>query len=94
MLILEGEQGFRKSSALMALASDEFFPDTPLDLKNKIPTRRSRESGSTSSPNWTHCFALSRARRRRSSVHRRTGFACHTGRHQSTFPVLSSSAAP
>lgn len=35
MLILEGEQGFRKSSALMALASDEFFSDTPLDLKNK-----------------------------------------------------------
>lgn len=35
VLILEGPQGLRKSSALRALASPEWFTDTPLDLHSK-----------------------------------------------------------
>lgn len=35
VLILEGPQGLRKSSALCALASPEWFSDTPLDIGSK-----------------------------------------------------------
>jgi hypothetical protein len=35
VLILEGSQGLRKSSALRALASPSWFTDTPIDLHNK-----------------------------------------------------------
>lgn len=35
MLILEGEQGVRKSSAMRALASDEWFLDTGIDVRDK-----------------------------------------------------------
>ena len=35
VLILEGPQGLRKSSALRALASPPWFSDTPLDLQSK-----------------------------------------------------------
>ncbi len=35
VLILEGEQGLRKSSALRTLAGPEWFSDTPIDLQSK-----------------------------------------------------------